>query len=191
MIGRVQIISPRRIRPDLVAIVCARDIEIDMAGAGGVSRLYRDITLNGQILFDSRRRSGSVITTGQGSYKNLITTSQNKHASKKNPPQQNLKKGWKKTKGKQAQHTYSNPSDLLNIPPKPLEITPIFRHVDPTGNLLIIMSKLNSNINGVVSNLCFGFFNHFCPITSFTEGFCRGAVVSVVVARGALPESVV
>ena len=72
MILRVQIILPRRIRPDLVAIVCARDIEIDMTGAGGVGRLYRDITLNSQILFNSRRRSGSVITTSQGSYKNLI-----------------------------------------------------------------------------------------------------------------------
>ena len=72
MILRVQIILPRRIRPDLVAIVCARDIEIDMTGAGGVGRLYHDITLNSQILFNSRRRSGSVITTSQGSYKNLI-----------------------------------------------------------------------------------------------------------------------
>lgn len=72
MILRVQIISPRRIRPDLVAIIRARDIEIDMTGAGGVGRLYRDITLNSQILFNRRRRSGSVITTGQGSYKNLI-----------------------------------------------------------------------------------------------------------------------
>jgi len=76
MISRVQIILPRRIRPDLVAIIRARDIEIDVTGAGGVGRLYRDITLNSQILLDSRRRSGSVITTSQGSYKNLITTFQ-------------------------------------------------------------------------------------------------------------------
>ena len=78
--------------------------------------------------------------------------------------------------------TYRDGTNGSHFFSKRNQVIAILRKVDSRSCFLIIVSKLNGHINGIVGRLGLCFDNQAIPVASISEALGRGSIVSVIVS---------
>lgn len=163
IISRVQVILPRSLRTDGIAVVSRRDIEVNVprtcfAGCG-----------NGETALD-----GEVLDYGRCTCIGIFATSQRGNKNLGNQLSRHMARRWT---GKGRYRDSANGRDFSG---KCYKVIAILCKVHSRGGLLIVVPELNGHIDGIVGHFCLCLIDQAILITAISEALGCGSIVSVV-----------